>query len=75
MGAEGSFIKSCQLIGAVPGTKIILLQKFCQPFLFIFAYYQINGRILYRNGEFNTGESVETIYARCDKIVKRIMNA
>ena len=35
----------------------------------------INGRILYRNGEFNTGESVETIYARCDKIVKRIMNA
>ena len=32
----------------------------------------INGRILYRNGEFNIGESVEDIYERCEKIVKRI---
>lgn len=35
----------------------------------------INGRILYRNGEFNIGESVDNIYAKCDKIVKRILNA
>lgn len=35
----------------------------------------INGRILYRNGEFNIGESVENIYARCDRIVKRILSA
>lgn len=35
----------------------------------------INGKILYRNGEFNVGESVENIYAKCDKIVKRIINA
>ncbi|MCM1057792.1 MAG: amidohydrolase [Firmicutes bacterium] len=34
----------------------------------------INGRILYRNGEFNIGESVEDIYAKCDRIVKRIIN-
>ena len=32
----------------------------------------INGRILYRNGEFFVGESVERIYAECDRIVKRI---
>jgi len=35
----------------------------------------INGKILYRNGEFNIGESVEEIYGKCDKIVKRIINA
>lgn len=35
----------------------------------------INGKILYRNGEFNVGESVENIYAKCDKIVKRIISA
>lgn len=35
----------------------------------------INGRILYRNGEFNIGESVEDIYAKCDRIVKRIIDA
>ncbi len=34
----------------------------------------VNGRILYRNGEFNIGESVETIYRRCDEIVRRIIN-
>ena len=33
----------------------------------------IHGRILYRNGEFNIGESVEDIYARCGEIVKRII--
>ena len=33
----------------------------------------INGRILYRNGEFNIGESVDEIYARCGEIVKRIV--
>ena len=33
----------------------------------------INGKILYRNGEFNIGESVEDIYAKCDEIVKRII--
>ena len=30
----------------------------------------IHGRILYRNGEFNIGESVEDIYARCGEIVR-----
>lgn len=35
----------------------------------------INGRILYRNGEFNIGESVEDIYAKCDRIAKRIIYA
>lgn len=39
------------------------------------AMTMINGRILYRNGEFNIGESAESIYKRCDKIVKRIFNA
>ena len=35
----------------------------------------IGGKILYRNGEFNVGDSVENIYARCDEIVKRLTNA
>lgn len=35
----------------------------------------INGKILYRNGEFNIGESVEDIYAECEAIVKRIIYA
>ena len=35
----------------------------------------INGRILYRNGEFNVGSSVEDIYAECQEIVKRLVNA
>ena len=35
----------------------------------------INGKILYRNGEFNVGKSPEEIYAKCDRIVKRIINA
>ena len=35
----------------------------------------INGKILYRNGEFNVGESPEEINAKCDRIVKRIINA
>ena len=33
----------------------------------------INGKILYRNGEFNVGESPERIYEKCDKIVKRML--
>ncbi len=33
----------------------------------------INGKILYRNGEFNVGESTERIYEKCDKIVKRML--
>lgn len=32
----------------------------------------INGKILYRNGEFNVGEGPEVIYRKCDEIVKRI---
>ena len=32
----------------------------------------INGRILYRRGEFNVGESVDSIYAKCDEIVRRL---
>ena len=35
----------------------------------------VNGRILYRNGEFNIGDSPEYIYAKCEEIVKRIINA
>ena len=35
----------------------------------------INGRILYRNGDFFVGESVDRIYDECDKIVKRILGA
>lgn len=35
----------------------------------------INGRILYRNGEFNIGDSVENIYTKCDKIVRRLTDA
>ncbi len=34
----------------------------------------INGRILYRNGEFFVGDSPENIYARCDQIVKRMLH-
>lgn len=33
----------------------------------------INGRILYRDGEFFVGESVDKIYSECDKIIKRIL--
>lgn len=32
----------------------------------------INGKILYRNGEFFVGDSVENIYAKCDGILKRL---
>lgn len=35
----------------------------------------VNGRILYRNGEFNIGDSPEYIYAKCEEIVKRIVKA
>lgn len=35
----------------------------------------INGKILYREGEFNVGESPEAIYERCDRIVRRIIYA
>lgn len=35
----------------------------------------INGRILYRDGEFHVGESAEAIYAECNEIVKRIVYA
>jgi len=35
----------------------------------------IGGRILYRNGEFNIGDSVENIYAKCDEIVRRLTSA
>ncbi len=35
----------------------------------------INGKILYYNREFNVGDSVENIYAKCDEIVKRLVNA
>lgn len=33
----------------------------------------INGKILYRNGEFNVGESPESIYYKCNQIVQRIL--
>jgi len=32
----------------------------------------INGRILYRNGEFNIGEGVDSIYSKCNQIVRRL---
>ena len=34
----------------------------------------INGKILYRNGEFNVGEKPEYIYEKCDRIVKRMLS-
>lgn len=34
----------------------------------------INGKILYRNGEFNIGENPEDIYKKCDEIVKRMLS-
>lgn len=34
----------------------------------------INGKILYRNGEFNVGFEPEMLYERCDKIVKRLLS-
>lgn len=34
----------------------------------------INGKILYRNGEFNVGETPERIYEKCDKIVQRMLS-
>ena len=34
----------------------------------------INGKILYRNGEFNIGEDPELIYRKCDKIVQRMLS-
>lgn len=33
----------------------------------------IGGKILYRNGEFNIGESPEEIYRKCDQIVQRMI--
>lgn len=33
----------------------------------------VGGKILYRNGEFNVGESVDSIYAKCERIAKRIL--
>ena len=35
----------------------------------------INGKILYRNGEFNVGESIDHIYGKCDEIVKHLINS
>lgn len=35
----------------------------------------INGKILYRSGEFNVGESPESIYSKCDEIVRRLTGA
>ncbi len=34
----------------------------------------INGKILYRNGEFNVGENPERIYRKCDEIVQRMLS-
>lgn len=34
----------------------------------------INGKILYRNGEYNVGESPESIYRSCNQIVKRMLS-
>lgn len=34
----------------------------------------INGKILYRNGEFNIGESVQDIYKSCELILKRMLS-
>jgi 5-methylthioadenosine/S-adenosylhomocysteine deaminase len=35
----------------------------------------VNGRILYRNGEYFVGESPEAIYRQCEAIVKRVFSA
>lgn len=34
----------------------------------------INGKILYRNGEYNIGESPQDIYKACDSILKRMLS-
>ena len=34
----------------------------------------VNGKILYRNGEFNIGEDPERIYTKCDAIVNRMLS-
>ena len=34
----------------------------------------INGKILYRNGEFNIGESPQDIYKSCDAVLKRMLS-
>lgn len=34
----------------------------------------VGGKILYRNGEFNVGDSPENIYAKCNQIVKRMLS-
>lgn len=35
----------------------------------------INGRILYRDGEFHVGDRAEDIYAECERVVRRILYA
>lgn len=34
----------------------------------------VNGKILYRNGEFNVGENPEEIYRKCNAIVQRMLS-
>ena len=34
----------------------------------------VNGRILFYNGQYNIGESPDEIYAKCDRIVKRMQS-
>ncbi|MCH5342650.1 MAG: amidohydrolase [Acetatifactor sp.] len=34
----------------------------------------VGGKILYKDGEYNIGESPERIYEKCDKIVKRLLS-
>lgn len=39
------------------------------------AMTMVNGRILYRDGEFHVGESAEAIYRKCEGIVRRILSS
>ncbi len=34
----------------------------------------VGGKILYRDGEYNIGESPERVYEKCDRIVKRLLS-
>lgn len=34
----------------------------------------VGGKVLYKDGEYNIGESPERIYEKCDKIVKRLLS-
>ena len=88
-GARAMHLRSCDVLAKGKTADIIMIdlhQPNMQPIHNIpknlvysgskanVCMTMINGRILYRKGEFNIGESPEKIYAQCDKIVKRLLS-